>query len=242
MLEAEDVAYLELDGVAAEVTMLGNLERGPGTVLLRLPVATAKQLGLVPPGWKKSGWEKGQVMREYEDRLVQEVAACKCDRCGRRMTPDDDPWEWYEKASLDWRGGFGSCFGDGAQVSVDLCQQCVRDTLGPWLRVVQPSAADDLGASNGADPQPYAPATVEHVNPLMVGEPDGRPGPPPLAIRLVKIVEQATNVFGDEDKAIRWLVTPNRQFGGRTALDMAKTDHDAQLAAEALVRIDEGYL
>ncbi|TDN63957.1 hypothetical protein [Paraburkholderia sp. BL10I2N1] len=58
IFEPEDVVYLELDGVAAEVTMLGNLERGPGTVLLRLPVATAKQLGLVPPGWKKSGWER----------------------------------------------------------------------------------------------------------------------------------------------------------------------------------------
>ena len=58
IFEPEDVVYLELDGVAAEVTMLGNVERGPGTVLLRLPVATAKQLGLVPLGWKKSGWER----------------------------------------------------------------------------------------------------------------------------------------------------------------------------------------
>ncbi|MBB5502713.1 hypothetical protein [Paraburkholderia sp. MM5384-R2] len=51
--------YLELDGVAAEVTMLGNMERGPGTVLLRLPVDTAKQLGLVPPDWEKSDWGRG---------------------------------------------------------------------------------------------------------------------------------------------------------------------------------------
>jgi len=79
-------------------------------------------------------------MREYRNRTVQEVAACTCDRCGRRMTPDDDQWEWYERVSLDWRGGFGSVFGDGAHMSLDLCQQCVRDTLGPWLRVDLPSA------------------------------------------------------------------------------------------------------
>jgi hypothetical protein len=35
-----DHIYLELEGVAAEITMTGNMER---TVLLRLPVATAKQ-------------------------------------------------------------------------------------------------------------------------------------------------------------------------------------------------------
>ena len=38
LFEPDDVMYLELDGVAAEVTMLGNMERGPGAVLLRLPV------------------------------------------------------------------------------------------------------------------------------------------------------------------------------------------------------------
>ncbi|MGF6507082.1 hypothetical protein [Paraburkholderia sp. 32] len=59
IFEPEDVVYLELNGVAAEVTMLGNMERGPGTVLLRLPVDTAKQLGLVPPEWENSDWGKG---------------------------------------------------------------------------------------------------------------------------------------------------------------------------------------
>ncbi|MGF6933463.1 hypothetical protein OKW41_002602 [Paraburkholderia sp. UCT70] len=53
IFEPEDVVYLEFDGVAAEVTMLGNMERRPGTMLLRLPVATAKQLGLVPPDWER---------------------------------------------------------------------------------------------------------------------------------------------------------------------------------------------
>ncbi|AXF13001.1 hypothetical protein [Paraburkholderia caledonica] len=48
-----DFVYLQLDGVDADITMTGNLERAPGTVLLRLPVATAKQLGLVPPTWEK---------------------------------------------------------------------------------------------------------------------------------------------------------------------------------------------
>jgi len=52
------VVYLELEGVALDFTTLGNMEHGPGTVLLRLPVETAQQLGLhtcVPPErWKSA--------------------------------------------------------------------------------------------------------------------------------------------------------------------------------------------
>lgn len=77
-------------------------------------------------------------MLEYQDRVVLEVAACICDRCKRRMTPDD--LDWYERVSLNWRGGFDSIFGDGAEISIDLCQQCVKDALHAWLRITPPGA------------------------------------------------------------------------------------------------------
>jgi hypothetical protein len=57
----EDVVYLEVEGVQADVTMIGTLWGAPaGTVLLRLPATTARQIGLVPPDWKKntSGMEE----------------------------------------------------------------------------------------------------------------------------------------------------------------------------------------
>lgn len=47
-----DHVYLELEGVAAEIIMTGNVERKPGTVRLRLPIVTAKQLHLVPGEWE----------------------------------------------------------------------------------------------------------------------------------------------------------------------------------------------
>ena len=53
VFDNEDVVYLELEGVEADITMIGNMEHAPGTVLLRLPVATARQLGLVPATWEK---------------------------------------------------------------------------------------------------------------------------------------------------------------------------------------------
>jgi hypothetical protein len=54
IFERDDVVYLELNGVQADVTMIGSAW-GPaaGTVLLRLPTATATQLGLVPASWEK---------------------------------------------------------------------------------------------------------------------------------------------------------------------------------------------
>lgn len=44
----------------------------------------------------------------------------------------------HEKLSLSFTGGYTSVFGDGAEISIDLCQQCLKDVLGPWLRITPP--------------------------------------------------------------------------------------------------------
>lgn len=55
MFEQEDYVYLELEGVQADVMMIGNVwGAAPGTVLLRLPAPTARQLGLVPLEWNRA--------------------------------------------------------------------------------------------------------------------------------------------------------------------------------------------
>lgn len=76
-------------------------------------------------------------MREFRPVTTQELAACTCDRCQRRLTLDE-PGEWQERLSLDHSCGFDSVFGDGSFVSIDLCQRCVRDLLGEWLRIGLP--------------------------------------------------------------------------------------------------------
>jgi hypothetical protein len=75
-------------------------------------------------------------MLEYQDKVVQDVAACICDRCHRRMTRDDP--DRYERLSVAFTGGFYSIFGDGCEVAIDLCQQCIKETLGAWLRISPP--------------------------------------------------------------------------------------------------------
>lgn len=81
-------------------------------------------------------------MREYRPVTAQQLAACICDRCRRRLTPDD-PGEWQERLSFDHICGFDSIFGDGNTVGLDLCQHCVLEVLGQWLRVT-PSAHTDV--------------------------------------------------------------------------------------------------
>jgi hypothetical protein len=79
-------------------------------------------------------------MLEYREKTVQEVAVCVCDRCQLRIVPEDA--DWQERISISYSGGFDSIFGDGNLISIDLCQRCVRETLGPWLRIVPLHDAD----------------------------------------------------------------------------------------------------
>lgn len=56
LFDTDDVVYLELEGVQVDVTMIDSVwGNRPGTVVLRLPAATAQQLGLVPREWTRDG-------------------------------------------------------------------------------------------------------------------------------------------------------------------------------------------
>lgn len=67
-------------------------------------------------------------------KVLQEVAVSgECDRCSRKM-PKDSP-EFHERFSISYWAGYDSVFGDGNHVECDLCQHCVKELLGPWLKV-----------------------------------------------------------------------------------------------------------
>jgi len=63
---------------------------------------------------------------------VLSISAKKCDRCGKLSNIDDA--EFKEFLSIDRVCGYGSVFGDGERIAVDLCQRCVKNILGEWLR------------------------------------------------------------------------------------------------------------
>lgn len=64
---------------------------------------------------------------------VSVVDQIKCDRCGKEA--DRDELDFHAMTSIGFSAGYASIFGDGNRVEIDLCELCLKDTLGEWLRV-----------------------------------------------------------------------------------------------------------
>ncbi len=61
------------------------------------------------------------------------VVGFTCDRC--KIVHEDD-FETQEFLSWEDRCGYGNnTFGDLNTIAIDLCQYCVKEVLGPWIRV-----------------------------------------------------------------------------------------------------------
>lgn len=59
-----------------------------------------------------------------------------CDRCRCVINIDDDIGI---QEMLHWRNncGYGSIFGDGSVIKIDLCQQCVKQLLGEYIQYLE---------------------------------------------------------------------------------------------------------
>ncbi|HCB1932726.1 TPA: hypothetical protein MYQ42_003698 [Proteus mirabilis] len=66
------------------------------------------------------------------------ISAKSCDRCHFHAEKDNP--EFHEFLSIDRQVGFGSVFGDGNHLKLDLCQHCVKALLNPWLSVSEPDS------------------------------------------------------------------------------------------------------
>ena len=78
-------------------------------------------------------FESYSAMQKKALQILEGVSSITCDRCGRASQAEAIGIS--EFTSIDFVGGYGSIFGDGSKVEVDLCQQCLQATLGHWLRV-----------------------------------------------------------------------------------------------------------
>lgn len=79
-------------------------------------------------------------MQIKDVRPASFVKQIRCDRCDRLAEVGDAELEFQEFVSIDRKAGYASIFGDGNHVQVDLCQHCLKEILGPWLRIDDPSA------------------------------------------------------------------------------------------------------
>ena len=59
-------------------------------------------------------------------------------------------------------------------------------------------------------------------------------------MRLIRLVAQATEVLGEQKKAIRWLESPNRALADATPMSLLDTDIGTQAAEAVLTRIAFG--
>lgn len=65
-----------------------------------------------------------------------------CDRCGKRMSEDEPYGGYNNRTQIRFRAGYASLFGDGNKIEGDLCDRCLYDLLGPYLRVVAMGASE----------------------------------------------------------------------------------------------------
>jgi putative toxin-antitoxin system antitoxin component (TIGR02293 family) len=59
-------------------------------------------------------------------------------------------------------------------------------------------------------------------------------------LRLIRVFDQATRVFGNREKALYWLTKQKSRFSERRPVQMLRTDLGSRMVEEMLVQIDEG--
>ncbi len=60
------------------------------------------------------------------------------------------------------------------------------------------------------------------------------------AVRVARITSMAEQVFGQPERAWRWMRKAKRRFGGKTPIEMLATEAGARLVEELIVQIDDG--
>lgn len=59
-------------------------------------------------------------------------------------------------------------------------------------------------------------------------------------VRMARVIGQAEDVFGNREKALLWLRTPDDRLDDRTPLSMLRTESGGRLVEEMLWQIAEG--
>jgi putative toxin-antitoxin system antitoxin component (TIGR02293 family) len=60
------------------------------------------------------------------------------------------------------------------------------------------------------------------------------------AVRVARIAAMAEQVFGEPERAWRWLRKPKPRFAGKTPVEMLATEAGARLVEEMIQQIDHG--
>ena len=70
-----------------------------------------------------------------ENQEVRYIESIVCDCCKRKIVASEDPLGFQEIWSITKVGGYGSAFGDGSVLRIDLCDVCVKKLLGEYINI-----------------------------------------------------------------------------------------------------------
>jgi len=76
---------------------------------------------------------------EVKEEIEREVSVT-CDICGKTYFLDkqsEDIFEVQEFIHIKNDCGYGSVFGDGDIVELDMCQHCFKEKLGQYIRTTE---------------------------------------------------------------------------------------------------------
>ena len=67
--------------------------------------------------------------KTFEKEVIESIT---CDICGETFT---DIMELNEFFQVDETCGYGSIFGDGNRIQLDVCQRCLKEKFGDKIRI-----------------------------------------------------------------------------------------------------------
>lgn len=87
-------------------------------------------------------------MKNLRVAIQARISSLVCDRCGTEVDAEEPGAGDF--LSVDRVAGYGSVFGDGAKVELDLCDACIQEVLGQWIRVTDSPAMEQMKAFDPA--------------------------------------------------------------------------------------------
>lgn len=74
-------------------------------------------------------------------RIERKIDSIKCDICKKTY---DDEMELEEFLNIDFVGGYLSIFGDEENFECNICQYCLKEKLGDFIRKVEHPVSSDV--------------------------------------------------------------------------------------------------
>jgi len=75
------------------------------------------------------------INEEFEMMSVPRLKSITCDVCKKEYDAQKDIDEIEEIIVINEVGGYGSVFGDGTSIKLDICQHCLKSILGKFLKL-----------------------------------------------------------------------------------------------------------